>query len=418
MAGQIARPVLRLDRAARRVAEGDLSARATVEGAAEQQSLARTFNDMTARLEQLLSSQREFVADASHQLRTPLTGLRLRVGGRAQRDDRARGGGRPRRGPARARPARAHGRRAARAQPRRRDAARAGSAWISQSSPAPRPRAGRATAASRGQRVSAGGEPGGAACLSRVDADRILDALVENALNYSPDGAAVEIATLPRGLAVSDRGAGVTAGEQEQVFERFHRGAAGRRGVPGTGLGLPIARELARRWGGDVTLRPRDGRRLGGRGDAAAAVRPLPALHRTPPTLASCPRRRLFLLTLLAFAGLLVAVGITMAATELTSQSIGLQSEPIDAGDALAPAATAAAPRATRTASPSPKRTPTRTPTATPARTRTPAPTAAPPAPTAVPDDGDDNSGEGSDDDDGSGRGRGRGRGRGGDDDD
>jgi signal transduction histidine kinase len=55
------------------------------------------------------------------------------------------------------------------------------------------------------------------------------------------------------------------------VFERFHRGGAGRRRGPGTGLGLPIARELARRWGGDVTLQPRDG------GGTVAAVRLPPA---------------------------------------------------------------------------------------------------------------------------------------------
>ena len=56
-----------------------------------------------------------------------------------------------------------------------------------------------------------------------------------------------------------DRGPGLDPGEEEAVFERFHRGRAGRAGPPGTGLGLPIARELCARWGGDVTLANREG---------------------------------------------------------------------------------------------------------------------------------------------------------------
>jgi signal transduction histidine kinase len=261
IAGQIARPLRRLERVARQIAGGDLAARAAVEGSSEQRSLGESFNEMTDRIVRLLDSQRDFVADASHQLRTPLTGLRLRL-----EESRAVG----------VSDDAAHqldaaakevdrfaqiidellvlSRAGERELPGERIelddiAAHAVERW-------------RKTADERDITLqhAPNGRVGAVWC-ARVDADRALDVLVENALRYSPRGSTVTIAVQPAGIEVIDAGPGLAEDERELVFERFHRGTAGRTGPAGTGLGLAIARELAREWGGDVTL---DNRPTGG----------------------------------------------------------------------------------------------------------------------------------------------------------
>ncbi|HEV2062161.1 MAG TPA: HAMP domain-containing sensor histidine kinase, partial [Solirubrobacteraceae bacterium] len=253
VAAQIARPIRRLDRAARRVGDGDLDVEAAIEGSAEQRSLAQSFNEMTARLRRLVNSQREFVADASHQLRTPLAGLRLRIeAARADIDDddaRAELDG-----------ALAEVDRFAQLVGELLELSRAGERDLDGERVALADlvaRAGRrweGAAAQRGQRLVLNARNGGAAWISPADGDRILDALIENALHYSPPGTAVTIDAGDGGLEVRDEGHGLQPGEAPMVFQRFYRGSAARSGPTGTGLGLPIARELARRWGGDVTL--------------------------------------------------------------------------------------------------------------------------------------------------------------------
>ena len=80
LAGSLSRPLTRLAAAARRLGSGDLSARAEdVGGAREIEALGRSFDQMADRLERTVRAQREFVANASHQLRTPLTGMKLRL---------------------------------------------------------------------------------------------------------------------------------------------------------------------------------------------------------------------------------------------------------------------------------------------------------------------------------------------------
>jgi signal transduction histidine kinase len=76
----VSRPLGKLDGAARKIADGDLAVRAPASsGPPELRRTAATFNMMAGRLEALVHGHRAMLADASHQLRTPLTALRLRL---------------------------------------------------------------------------------------------------------------------------------------------------------------------------------------------------------------------------------------------------------------------------------------------------------------------------------------------------
>lgn len=77
VARRLTRPLRQLNDMASKFSDGDLTARSPVTGPPETQTLARTLNQGAERLDTLIAAQRIFVADASHQLRTPLTALRL-----------------------------------------------------------------------------------------------------------------------------------------------------------------------------------------------------------------------------------------------------------------------------------------------------------------------------------------------------
>jgi signal transduction histidine kinase len=259
IAAQVSQPLRRLEAVARRVAHGDLRARAEVAGSREQRSLSRSFNEMTDRVARLLAAQREFVADASHQLRTPLTGLRLRLEEAKANIPKPDAG-------AELDAAIAEVDRLSHTVDELLVLSRAGERELTGA-----PVDLTDLAASAARRWQAGAIDAGIALehqdraqgatvwAAAPDLERALDALLENALRYSRSGTTVTIVSAPGRIEVRDRGPGVTEDERELVFERFHRGHAGRSGPAGDGLGLPIARELTRAWGGQVTISPRAG---------------------------------------------------------------------------------------------------------------------------------------------------------------
>ena len=265
LAGSLAKPLRRLALTARRVAGGDLDARASEEGSAEQREVAAAFNDMTGRLASSLRGQREFVANASHQLRTPLTGLRLRLESASLKS----------RDPEVERELHAAERETERLARLLTELLRlAGEGERRPAQPIDVADAVRAAherwenpAEQSGHELRVEPGPDATVHASGEDVAAILDNLTENALNYSPAGTTVTLGWARDGddvrIEVLDEGAGIDPDEAERVFQRFYRGSASHGGAAGSGLGLSVVEQLAERWGGGVSLtnRPEGGAR-------------------------------------------------------------------------------------------------------------------------------------------------------------
>ena len=95
---------------------------------------------------------------------------------------------------------------------------------------------------------------------SRGDLGLLVNNLIDNAIRYSPDGGEIRTTVRVRRdtveLRVADTGLGIAARDQDRIFERFYRVDPARsRATGGTGLGLSIVRHVAESHGGTVTVR-------------------------------------------------------------------------------------------------------------------------------------------------------------------
>jgi signal transduction histidine kinase len=262
LARSITRPVQALERATTQLAEGRITdPPATGHGPPELRRLAASFTSTATRLEHLLQAQQAFASEASHQLKTPLTSLRLRLENfephlaPSAQDSLDK--------------ALAEIDRLSRMVQGLLTLARLeNSAFRTEAVDLDVVVADRAaiwTAFADEQQVDIIASRAGAVRVWAVPGalEQIIDNLLSNALRASPPGTAVTLTTSftrKKGdrtspvaeLHVIDQGPGMTEAERHRAFDRFWRSADA--DPDGTGLGLPMVRQLTRAGGGEVTL--------------------------------------------------------------------------------------------------------------------------------------------------------------------
>jgi two-component system OmpR family sensor kinase len=249
--------VKRIEEAARKVADGDFATRIPVKSSGQLGQLARTFNEMQRRLAELDSARKRFIANASHELRTPIFSL----GGFVEllEDDEPS----PEEREEFLRTMRQQIERLTKLtvdlldlsqldaggivmQTRSIDLSSLAREVAREFGPRADRRGSRLELRTPDRPVVASGDP------ERVR--QIIRILLDNALTHTPEGASVTVTTYSidrrTELTVSDDGSGIPQRVQQRIFERFYTADS----AGGSGLGLAIARELAQRMDGRIAI--------------------------------------------------------------------------------------------------------------------------------------------------------------------
>ncbi len=251
-------------------APGDLAPVPAADLPGELRPMVQEFNALLGRVRRAFEDQQHFVADAAHELRTPLAALKLQLQALRQGSERAEG-----------------------SEPglqRLEQGIERASHLIEQllslarqeGAAAPQARVPVALDELCRQAVADASELGAlrgvdvgldvcdpACVMGQGDGLRVLlRNLLDNAIKYSPTGGQVDLslhATPGEGqvlLVVEDSGPGIPPQERQRVFDRFYRSSKAATQAPGSGLGLAIVRAIAERHG--AQLRLAQSRRLGG----------------------------------------------------------------------------------------------------------------------------------------------------------
>ena len=257
-------PVVAMADRARRIGVENLGERLPVANPRDELGhLAETFNELLGRLEASLIQQRQFMADASHELRTPVTTTRTAAAVALQQAHRDESEYRDTLEIVEQQAARL-----SRVVNDMFTLARADAGnYPVRSTPMYLDevidevvRAARVVASTRGVSVEATVVPSAAFTGDEELIRRMVSNLIDNAVRHTPDGSTVRVeldeTNSGYAIAVKDHGPGIPADIREHIFERFFRADASRRrgAADGAGLGLALARWIARAHAGDVVL--------------------------------------------------------------------------------------------------------------------------------------------------------------------
>ena len=260
------RRISQLLQAIAKVREGSYSHRAVMKGSDEIAQIAAEFNSLTGRLQTTEEARRRFVSDASHEMKTPLAGIKLLTDSILQTENID---------PETTREFVADiGDEAARLERITEDLLRLTRLDSGAMEPAVKVAVGpvleravrmlRPVARERNIDLSWQADPAAIVLATEGDIHQILYNLMENAVKYTAPGGFVHTEVCVDGgqvvMTVADNGMGIPEEDMSHIFERFYRVDKARsREVGGTGLGLSIVGDTVHRRDGQITVAAREG---------------------------------------------------------------------------------------------------------------------------------------------------------------
>ena len=264
----ITRPIGELQRGITQMSSGDFSARVNVKGRNEFSELADAFNSMSERLEQLDTSRNQFVSDASHELKTPLSAMKILIESLLYQDPIDQGMAKEFLGDVDKeidRLSRTISDLLTLVNAERKDAQLNCEPLDVRTVMLEQIRRLAPLARENGIELNQSGSDELIVYGDKVKLEQVIYNVIDNAIKYTQRGGTVDAVAARSGkkavIRISDTGIGIPAKDLPHIFERFYRVDKARSRVTGgTGLGLSIVKQMIQLHGGTITAASEEGK--------------------------------------------------------------------------------------------------------------------------------------------------------------